>query len=139
METSFEEKIVWVNLLALLAVLAYYVTNAAQLFAAGISNIMTFIPLFISSVILMILITVAASIVVAITAGSDGRDERDRLIAWRAEGHTSWLFVTGILGAMAALVAPIDIIWVAHILFVTLFAHEIINSVLRIYYYRRGL
>ncbi len=139
METSFEEKVVWVTLLALLAVLAYYVIQAAQLFAAGSSNIMTFIPLFISSVILLILIMVGGSTVVAIMSGSDGRDERDRLIAWRAEGRTSWLFVTGILGSMAALVAPIDTIWVAHILFVTLFAHEIINSVLRIYYYRRGL
>jgi len=78
-------------------------------------------------------------IVVAILSRPEGRDERDRLIEWKAESRSSWLLTTGVLAVITGLILGLDSAWIAHLLLLSLFLSEILRFVLQIVSYRRGV
>ena len=139
MSASFEEKSAWVTLLGLLAAYAVYFAIAARMMSAGVTEVLAYAPLFAVSVMVLVAFLVAGHVAVAVVGGRQESDERDRLIAWRAEHGSSWILGAGVVGAIFALAAPIPKIWVAHSLLATLFLAEIANRALQIYYYRRGV
>jgi uncharacterized protein (DUF2252 family) len=77
--------------------------------------------------------------VAALTSKVEGRDERDRLIAWKAEHRSSWLTAAGVLGAVTCIAAGVDNVWTANLLLLTLALSEVLGFVLQIAYYRRGV
>jgi hypothetical protein len=139
MNASFEEKTVWVSLLSMLAVLGLYFVVAARMLAAGITNVVPFVPVFILAVVMLVIIQVVGIVVVAVLSRPDGRDERDRLISWRAEHNSSWLLGVGAVVAIFALALPVGRVWIAHGLLLALFVSEVASHALRLYYYRRGI
>lgn len=136
---SFEEKSVWVQLIGMAVVLGSYLVLAARMISNGVSALPAFVPLFAVTIVLMIAVLAAGHIVIAIASRPEGRDERDRLISWRAEGNSSWLLGAGVILAITGLVWSIDNVWIAHFLLLSMFISELARYILQLVYYRRGL
>ncbi len=139
MSASFEEKSVWIQLSSMLVMLGTYFVIAGLKLSNGVTSLLEFVPLFIAAVVLMVVVLTAGHIVVAIASGPEGRDERDRLIGWRAESNSSWLLAVGVLAAVTGLVFSIEDIWIAHVLVLSLFLSTVVRYVLQLVYYRRGM
>ena len=138
MGSSFEEKSVWIQLVAMVLALGGYFVVAGRMLSAGVMALPPYVPLFVVTVVLMVVLLVAGHVVAAVASRPEGRDERDRLIGWRAENNSSWLLATGVLGAVTAMIFAVPNVWVAHLLLLSLFASEVLGFVLRLVYYRRG-
>lgn len=139
MGASFEEKSVWVQLVGTVAGLGAYFVVAGRMMAAGVDALPAYVPLFIAAVVLMVVILVAGHIVAAVAGRPDDRDERDRLIGWKAESGSGWVLGVGVLAGVTALVLALKPVWIAHVLLGSLFASETLGYVLRLVYYRRGV
>ncbi|WP_165225353.1 hypothetical protein [Aquisphaera insulae] len=139
MNASFEEKSVWIQLVGTVVGLGAYFFVAGRMLAAGVRILPAYAPLFAVSVVLMVIFLVVGHAAVAIASRPEGRDERDRLIGWRAENNSSWLLAAGILFAITGMVFSIDNVWIAHLLLLSLFLSEVLGFILRIVYYRRGM
>lgn len=137
--SSFEEKSVWIQLTGLTLVLGGYIAAAGMLLAEGGTDIGPFIPLFIGATILLVAFQAAGHAVAAATSRSDLRDERDRLIAWRAEARSSWVLGAGLIGGVGCLMMAVDAVWVANILLLSLFLSQMLCGTLQIVAHRRGL
>lgn len=136
---SFEERSVWVQLMALVAVLGSYFVVAVLLLSKGVTTLIAFVPLVIAAVVLLVVVLVVGHIVVAIASRPEGRDERDRLIEWRAESGASWILGVGILAAIAGLIVSVDSVWIAHVLLLAMLVSEVAKLILQLVYYRRGM
>ena len=139
MDTSFEEKSVWIQLIATVVGLGAYFAVAATMLASGITALPAYVPLFGVAVVVIVVLLAAAHAVAAIASRPEERDERDRLIEWRAESNSSWLLAVGILTAVTGMIFAIDSVWIAHLLLLTLFLSEVLSLALRLMYYRRGM
>jgi len=139
MNASFEEKSAWVQLIALTVVLGSYFLLAGRLLAAGVLELGIYVPLFVGAIVLLVVVLVAGHILVAIASRPDGRDERDRLIEWRAESNASWILGMGVLGAIGALLFAVENVWIAHLLLLSMLVSEIAKLLLQVYYYRFGV
>lgn len=139
MGASFEEKSVWIQLVGTVLGLGGYFIVAVRMVSAGVTALPAYVPLFAVAVVLMVILLVVGHAAAAIASRPEGRDERDRLIEWRAESNSSWLLAAGVFAAVAGLVFSIDAVWIAHLLLLSLFLSETLGFVLRLVYYRRGV
>ena len=104
-----------------------------------ITVLVAFVPLFIVAVILLVVVLVAGYSAVANASRPDGRDERDRLIAWRAESNSAWILTVGVFAAITGLVVSVDAVWIAHVLMLSVLVSEVARLVFQLIYYRRGM
>ncbi len=139
MGASFEEKSVWVQLVATVLGFAGYMAAAGKMLAAGENEMSAYAGVFGVSVGLMVVVMVAGHIVAALLGKPEGPDERDRLIAWKAEHRSGWMLVTGVLVTLACMVFLKEPVWPAHMLVISLFMTTILGFLLRIVYYRKGV
>ena len=139
MSASFEEKSVWIQLGAMSIGLAAYFVIAGRLLASGVRELSAFAALFMVAVVFMVVLMIIANVVAALTSKVEGRDERDRLIAWKAEHRSAWLTAVGVFGAVTCMVAGVANVWSANLLLLSLALSEILGFVLQIIYYRRGV
>ncbi|MCY3812919.1 MAG: hypothetical protein OXH15_14075 [Gammaproteobacteria bacterium] len=139
MDTSFEEKSVWIQLLSLVVGLGGYLVVAGLMLSNGVNALPAFVPVFAVAIVLIVAINVAGHVVAAISSRGDGPDERDRLIGYRAESRSSWILGVGAIGAIIALILSVSGVWVAHLLLISLFGSEAAKEVAQIVYYRRGI
>jgi hypothetical protein len=139
MNASFEEKSVWLQLISIVAVLGSYFIVAALMLSQGITLLIAFVPLFVVAVGLLVVVLVVGHIVVAIASRPEGRDERDRLIEWRAESNASWILGAGVIAAITGLVFSVAPVWIAHVLLLSLLLSEVAKFVFQLVYYRRGM
>ncbi|MGH9381526.1 MAG: hypothetical protein ACRD2Z_13045 [Thermoanaerobaculia bacterium] len=72
---------------------AVYFVIAARMLTAGVMAVAPYVALLAVTAVLLLIIIVAGHVVVALAGRPDGRDERDRLIEWRAESNASWPLV----------------------------------------------
>ncbi|MEN9020349.1 MAG: hypothetical protein GWQ05_18740 [Verrucomicrobiaceae bacterium] len=82
---SFEERSVWIQLASLGAILIGYGTIAGLMLLAGVIHIVPYVPVFALAVVLLIVLMIVGHAVTAATSRLERRDERDKLIVWRAE------------------------------------------------------
>ncbi len=146
MDVSYEEKTAWITLIGMLVGYGAYAVAAQQMWAAGIDELPAYAPLFTITVMGLVVFMVAAHIVTAIVTGIatgehdiDRSDERDRLIAQRAEARTGWILAVGVLAALAAMVLMVNNVLVAHILLGSLVLSEVVKTALQLVAYRRGV
>lgn len=139
MIASFEEKSVWIQLVGTVLGLGAYLVVAGRMISAGITALPAYVPLFAVAAALMAILLVAGHVVAALVSRPEGRDERDRLIEWKAENYSSWLLAVGALGAITGLILSIENVWIAHLLLLSLVLSEVLGFILRLVYYRRGL
>lgn len=139
MGPSFEEKSVWTQLLATGTGFAAYFAVAGVMIGQGVTELPAYAALFTVAVVLIVVLMIVGHVIAAISGRVEGRDERDRLISWRAESNSAWLLAVGVLAAVIGMVFAVDNVWIAHLLLISLFSSEMLGFVLRIVYYRRGL
>jgi hypothetical protein len=139
MNASFEEKSVWIMLLSMLAAFGLYFFVAAKMLLSGITVVAPFIPLLAVAIVLLVLVVTAGHAVVAIGSRPEGRDERDRLISWRAENNSSWVLGVGVIAAIAGLAISLEPAWIANGLLMAMYISTLVKQALQLYYYRRGV
>ena len=139
LKASFEEKSVWIQLGSLGVVLVAYGAIAGRMLWAGVMHIAPYLPVFAIAVALLVVLMIVGHAVAAISGRPEGRDERDKLIVWRAESNAAWVLGAGVLAALAGLAVSINNVWIAHVLLLSMFLSEMAKLVLQIVYYRRGL
>jgi hypothetical protein len=123
----------------MVGVFGFYFVAAARMLSAGVRAMPAFLALFAVASALLVLVLVVGHVAVAIASRPEGRDERDRLISWRAEHNSSWVLGAGVLAAIFGLATPIEKVWIANGLLLALFLSEVASYALRLYYYRRGV
>lgn len=136
---SFEERSAWIQLVALSLVMVGYFGLAVRMMTAGVTTLGPFVPLFGVATVALIAVLVVAHVVAAVLDRPSDPDERDRVIEWRAESRSGWLLATGMLAAVAAMVAEVPAVWTAHLLLLSLFLSQILKLALQLVDYRRGL
>jgi len=139
MNASFEERSVWIQLFGMSLVLFGYFFVAWQMWSQGVTALPVYVPVFAVGVILMVICMVAGHVAAAIAGRPDGRDERDRLIEWRAESNSGWLVATGVIAGISGMVLSAPNVWTAHLLLFFLFLSTLLKLVLQLIYYRRGI
>lgn len=139
MHASFEEKSVWIQLVSTLLMLGGYFVFAGSLLADGVVALPAYAALFTVAVVLLVVLLVVGHVVAAIASRPEGRDERDRLIEWRASSNAGWILATGVLSAVVLMVFRVEPVYVAHLLLLSLFLSQTLCFVLQIRYYRRGI
>lgn len=138
MTASFEEKSIWIQLGAMSIGLGAYFVVAGRLLASGVRELSAFAAVFIVAVAFMVAVMIIAYAATALMSKVDRRDERDRLIAWKAEYRSAWLTAVGVLAAVMCMVAGVANVWSANLLLLSLALSEILGFVLQIIDYRRG-
>lgn len=139
MAASFEEKSVWIQFFGTLVALAAYFGVAGTMMARGVTALPAYVPFFAVTVVLLVVMMIVGHVVVAIMSRPEGRDERDRLISWRAESGSGWVLAVGVLTGITGMLFSIGPVWIAHVLLLSLFASEMLGFTLRLVYYRRGV
>ncbi|HKW51760.1 MAG TPA: hypothetical protein VJQ53_08515 [Candidatus Eisenbacteria bacterium] len=139
MNASFEEKSVWIQLIGMVVVLGSYFVVAARMLSMGVTVVAAFVPLFCVAVVLLVVVLVAGHTIVAIASRPEGRDERDRVIEWRAERNSSWILSVGVLAAITGMVLSVANVWIAHLLMLSMLLSEVAGYVFQLVYYRRGM
>lgn len=136
---SFEERSAWVQLVALLLVTGGYVVGAGTISSRADSTLMSYLPLFVTAVVLLIVLIVIGHIVASVFGGAGECDERDKLIVWRSESNASWVLGAGAMAAIGGLVFEISNIWIAHGLLISLLLSALLKLTMQLVYYRRGV
>lgn len=139
MNASFEEKSVWIQLISLTVGMGLYFVAAGYMLYNGANILIAYMPLFAVAVAFIVAVNVAGHVIVAIANRPDDRDERDRLIAWRAESNSSWILGVGVIVAIGCMIVSVGEVWVAHLLLLSLFLAEVGKDIIQLVYYRRGL
>lgn len=138
MDASFEEKSARIQLSSLVLALAGYGLVAGRMAAAGVEALPAYAAVFGVAVVVIVAVHVLGHTVAALTGRVDRGDERDRVIARRAESRSGWLLGVGVIAALLGLVAGVAALWIAHALLLALFASEILRLTLQLVDYRRG-
>lgn len=137
---SFEERCVWVQLVALVLGLGGYFASAGPMLARGVMEMTPYVAVFAVCLVLLIVVQIVGHIAAAILGGADEQtDERDRLIGWKAEARSSWVLGAGVFCAIGALAFGVEAAWVANGLLLALFASEMLKLALQAVSYRRGV
>ena len=139
MTASFEEKSVWITLSVLLAAFGVYFFLATRMLLAGVMEVVLYVPILALSVVLLVVLLTIGHAAVAIVNRPDGRDERDRVIEWRAENNSSWVLGVGVIAAIFGLATSVGTAWIANGLLMALFVSEVVKHAFQLYYYRRGM
>ncbi len=136
---SFEEESVWIQLISTGVILGAYFFVAGVMMAQGVDHLVPYIPVFAVAVVLLVVVLTLGHILAAIAGRPGQRDERDRVIAWRAEHNSSWLLAVGVFVAIGAMVAGVETVWIAHGLLASVYASELLRFAFQIKYYRLGV
>ena len=146
--TSFEERSAWIQLISQLVGMGAYTAVAGPILAEGVRAVEeearaqvappSFFPVLLA-VALIIAINVVGHAVAAIASRPEGRDERDRVIGWRAAHGSEWVLGLGTVVGITALMFELEGVWIAHLLLLFLFLSEVLCCVLKLAFYRRGM
>ena len=139
MDASFEEKSVRIQLIGTGLGLGLYFVLAGPMLFNGVTALPVYVPLFIAAVVLIVVINAAGHAAAALFNRNHDRDERDRLIEWRAESASSWILGAGVILSIMGLIVALDAVWIAHLLLLSLFLAEVTKNICQLVYYRRGL
>ncbi len=105
----------------------------------GVRAMPAFAALFLVATGFMTILLIVGHALAAIARKPEGRDERDRLISWRAEHNSSWVIAVGVCAAVICMVFAIDNVWTANLLLLSLGLSEVLGFVLQLVCYRRGV
>jgi hypothetical protein len=139
MQASFEEKSIWIQLASMVAAMGAYFVLAWQMIQAGMDRLVGFVPLFGATVMFLVVVQILGHAAAAIWRRPEPRDERDRLIGWRSASNSSWILAAGVVLAIGAMIAEVGAVWVAHGLLLSLFVSQLVQYVMQLVYYRRGM
>ena len=146
MNLSFQEKSLWVMLASLVFGFGFYFANAfgahAELAAHApgqSADLMApYVGLFIAAVILLVVVSVAGHVVIALAERNPQTDERDRLIALKGTSYASYVLATGVFLALtAAVFTPGNFVF-THVLLAFWVLAELVAIGSQLVMHRRG-
>jgi len=140
METkmSFREKVAWIALVGIIGAAIVYFGTLLTHREAGYGY---FLGLFVKVSVVQTMITIAATVVVAVISRRDAaapRDERDRGIDRNAAGLTYYPLLIGVILAAISIHFGNGIFGMLNTLLGVIMAAEALRFVLQIAAYRRG-
>lgn len=138
---SFREKSAWISLLAYLGIYGFYFMNVAAALARGDADGAQFLGLFGQSVVLFVLMIIVGTVIAAVTAPKDAQapeDEREKLIALRANSASGYVLASGVVLTIGVIFFGVKDFLVINLLFFALVISEIFKIVMQIALYRRG-
>ncbi|WP_084397802.1 hypothetical protein [Henriciella aquimarina] len=139
---SFHEKSAWVMGAVLLIAAAWYFRTVAAASAALGEVAPPLLPLVVGYIVLIIVLSIIAHILVAVTKPSeadDTLDERDRIIASRAGSFGGVLLGVGVLTGLGGYLFDYDGNKLFHIAFGAMMVAQLGEYAAKIWYYRRGV
>lgn len=146
-DLSFREKSAWGTLAAITLVGTLYFSSAWNLWRAEQLDAPVMLKLAFGYTIFLVLAVVAHHAIIAIVSPAEGKDERDRLIDLRAGAVSGAVLGFGVITVVIQIVleslfggvlisAPILI---ANALLLCVLISTIVELVLKLVYYRRGI
>lgn len=137
MELTFREKSLAVQLIGLMAaVLVYF--NLANPLASTAGSTSTVFQL-VALVVTIIFVNIIGHILVAVFGENEDEDERDKLIQLKAYKASSVVLSGGVVLAILASMLFTDKVALVPLLFLTLLGAEIIEKMVQLGYYRKGV
>jgi hypothetical protein len=138
---SYREKSTALILVGYLAVYSWYFVHITAEARSGPIADIDYQGLLILVVGLLVLGTVVAQILIAVLAPSEAEqvDERDRLIALRADRIGGWTVSFGALAGLGLAMVEADFFWIAHALLAGLVLAEVLKAIAMLVNYRRSI
>jgi len=96
----------------------------------------------IQTIVMLIVVVIAGSIVLGIFAGREAdapADERDRLVAMRADQRAGYVVAFGAGASLVMAIAGLSVFWIANTVLAGLVAGEMLKSLSTLIDYRRGV
>ena len=139
---SFRDKSALVTIVALLIASVVYVVSLVS--AAGGKPLVdvAYQPYLIGFVIVLVIVSVVGQIAVAVMAPKEAtapRDERERLITWRAGSVSAYVLEVGAFLAIALAMAQVDWFWIANTVLALWVLAEIVDGGVQLSLSRRGV
>lgn len=151
MDLSFQEKSIWVSVVTIVVVFAYYF---ASLF--GAPEVMTPIETvvrFIGAVAILVIIEIVLHVLIAVmdVKGAEAHgevDERDRLVVNKASRNAYFVLCISVFALIGHFIASemmnyagpdVTPIMSANLLLLAIVLAEIVNFSSQLFYYRRGI
>lgn len=138
---AFEEKMAWVTLVSITLVYGAYFWIIADLVSTEPIAEIGYQGLMIATVVGVVFLAVAGSIVVALSnpKRADEHDERDKSIARRAGSISGIVLGAGVFIPLVLAMADAESFWIAQAILAALVVSQIAEDSIRIYFYRRGV
>ena len=136
----FRAKSAGVSFIAISMIAIYYVANARGLLSSNEAIPDGALSLIISTVILLIVVEIVLQIVLFIGAGEiESRTEHDNAVAMRSTHKAYWVLLPGVFAAIGSLFADATPFVMGNILFLSLFAAELVKFASQVSDYRAGV
>jgi hypothetical protein len=138
---SYEEKGVWTQLLSSAAAyIAYLAIVVPRLFHTPAAHVSYLLPLLVTTLASVFIATVVRSALeVAKPSDSSKADVRDRDIARFGEHASRWCIVGGAIAGFIGASNHWNYFWIANVIYLGFVLWAVVDSVLRLVAYRRGL
>jgi len=144
---SFHEKSAWGTLICLWIIGVLYFRSVWAMWQAGALHPASNFGLATGLTILLIIVLVAYHLLIAITAKPEKDDERDRLISWRAGNIGGLILGIGVIGIVLQILIggmfgdPVSgsPVLIANALMAVVFIATMVELVLTLVFYRRGV
>lgn len=144
---SFHEKSAIGTLIATWAIGILYFHSVWELWRAGQLHPASNFGLAAGLTVLLVIVLVAYHILIAVTAKREEEDERDRLISWRAGRIGGFVLAFGVIGIVVQILiggmfedrlagSPVLI---ANALMAVVFIATVVELVMTLVFYRRGI
>ena len=146
MNLSFQEKSLWIMLVSLILAFGFYFVNAIGAHAAlavGLPPLARdvlapHVGLFIAAVGLLVILSVAGHVVVALVDRDPRTDERDRLIALKGTSYGSFVLAAGVFLSLTAAVFTRGNFIFTHVLLAFWVLAQLVAIGTQLAMYRRG-
>ena len=138
---SYEQKGVWTQLLSSAAAyIAYLAIVVPRLFHTPAAHVSYLLPLLVTTLASVFIATVVRSALeVARPSDSGKADVRDRDIARFGQHASRWCVVGGAIAGFIGAANHWDYFWIANVIYLGFVLWAVVDSVLRLVAYRRGL
>jgi hypothetical protein len=133
---SFQEKSLWVTMITTAVVYAYYFVRVLQI---GNGEPARLGALFALTVIVMIVVQIAAHVVLAVRRKPEPTDERDRIIALVATRNSYYVLTVGIWCALGVGALSLGAFWLANATLLAFVIAELVGCGTQLVHYHRGL
>jgi hypothetical protein len=136
---SFEHKSTLVQLATLIGAFGLYGLVAGLMLARGVHVLVAYVPIFIITIVVLIMLMSAGHILALLGDKPARPDERDLAIQWRSESRGGWILGTGVVLVICGLIAGCEPVWAVHGLLAIMFVSECATLFMQIRAHSRGL
>lgn len=136
MNTSFQEKSLWVTFVGLLSACGFYLS--VILSAQTVDIMPQQVVLFVLATVLLVITQVIGHILVALIDRHTTTDERDKLIGLKGSRNGSYVLATGVFLALCAVVLTEGTFIFTHVLLGFWALAQLVEIGSQLFLYRRG-